>query len=85
LQIIEGASNEVGIPPYLLPTVGHDAAMFARKGIPSNVILVRNTNSSHNPDERVEMEDFMSALKLLALPDRSLDRGILCRVWIAQR
>jgi N-carbamoyl-L-amino-acid hydrolase len=65
LQIIEDAGNEVGIPPYLLPTVGHDAAMFARNGIPSSVILVRNTNSSHNPDEYMEMEDFISALKVL--------------------
>jgi N-carbamoyl-L-amino-acid hydrolase len=65
LQIVGDAGNEVGIPPYLLPTVGHDAAMFARNGIPSSVILVRNTNSSHNPDEHMEMEDFMSALKVL--------------------
>jgi N-carbamoyl-L-amino-acid hydrolase len=64
-QIVEEAGNEIGIPPYLLPTVGHDAAMFARKGVPSGVILVRNANSSHNPDEHMEMEDFMSALKVL--------------------
>ena len=65
LQIIEDAGNEIGISPYPLPTVGHDAAMFARNGIPSGVILVRNTNSSHNPDEHMEMEDFVSALKVL--------------------
>jgi N-carbamoyl-L-amino-acid hydrolase len=65
LQIIEDAGNEIGISPYLLPTVGHDAAMFARSGIPSGVILVRNTNSSHNPDEHMEMKDFVSALKVL--------------------
>jgi len=45
--------------------VGHDAAMFARNGVPSSVILVRNTNSSHNPDEHMEMEDFILALKVL--------------------
>jgi N-carbamoyl-L-amino-acid hydrolase len=65
LQIIEDAGKELGIPPYLLPTVGHDAAMFARNGIPSSVVLVRNTNSSHNPNEHMEMEDFISALKVL--------------------
>jgi len=65
LQIIKDTGNEVGIPLYLLPTVGHDAAMFARNGVPSSVILVRNTNSSHNPDEHMEMEDFILALKVL--------------------
>jgi beta-ureidopropionase / N-carbamoyl-L-amino-acid hydrolase len=45
LQVIGDAGNEVGIPPHLLPTVGHDAAMFARNGIPSSVILVRNTRA----------------------------------------
>src|SRR5215831_15597639 len=42
LEIIEDAGNDIGTSPYFLPTVGHDAAMFARNGIPSSVILVRN-------------------------------------------
>jgi N-carbamoyl-L-amino-acid hydrolase len=48
-----------------MPTVGHDAAFFARRGIPTSVILIRNSNGSHNPDEHMEMEDFVAGLKLL--------------------
>ena len=55
----------IGVPPYRLSTVGHDAAMFARKGIPASVILVRNTNGSHNPEEHMEMDDFILGLKVL--------------------
>jgi N-carbamoyl-L-amino-acid hydrolase len=49
-----------------MPTVGHDAAMFQRRGIPSAVILIRNANGSHNPDERMEISDFAVATRLLA-------------------
>jgi N-carbamoyl-L-amino-acid hydrolase len=35
-------------------------------GIPAAIILVRNANGSHNPDEHMEMDDFGLSLKLLA-------------------
>ena len=41
-----------------MPTVGHDAAMFARAGIPLAVLLVRNANGSHNSDEALDPKDF---------------------------
>lgn len=44
---------------------GHDAAIFAKVGIPSAMIFVRNRNGSHNPDEAMEMEDFAVAEDLL--------------------
>jgi N-carbamoyl-L-amino-acid hydrolase len=50
-----------------MPSVGHDAAMFARRGIPTGIILVRNANGSHNPDEHMEMTDFAVGLKLLTM------------------
>jgi len=37
---------------------GHDAAVFAKLGIPSAMIFVRNANGSHNPDEAMSLEDF---------------------------
>jgi N-carbamoyl-L-amino-acid hydrolase len=37
---------------------GHDAAMFAKVGIPSAMIFVRNEHGSHNPDEAMSMDDF---------------------------
>jgi N-carbamoyl-L-amino-acid hydrolase len=60
------AAETVGIVPHSLPTVGHDAAMFARNGVPTGMILVRNTNGSHNPEEHMEMNDFIDGLKVLA-------------------
>lgn len=65
LQKIEQAGTDIGVPPYRMPTVGHDAAMFARRGVPASVILIRNTNGSHNPDEHMEMRDFILGLKVL--------------------
>ncbi|MBV8876590.1 MAG: Zn-dependent hydrolase [Gammaproteobacteria bacterium] len=37
---------------------GHDAAVFAKTGVPSAMIFVRNENGSHNPDEAMSLEDF---------------------------
>jgi N-carbamoyl-L-amino-acid hydrolase len=66
LAIVESAGKEVGITPYRMPTVGHDAAMFQRRGIPASVLLIRNTNGSHNPKEHMEMSDFAAGTKVLA-------------------
>ena len=37
---------------------GHDAAVFAKVGIPSAMVFVRNESGSHNPDETMSLEDF---------------------------
>jgi N-carbamoyl-L-amino-acid hydrolase len=37
---------------------GHDAAVFAKAGIPTGMIFVRNDNGSHNPDEAMVLDDF---------------------------
>jgi beta-ureidopropionase / N-carbamoyl-L-amino-acid hydrolase len=45
--------------PLEMPSgAGHDAAVFAKVGIPSAMILVRNDHGSHNPDEAMTIEDF---------------------------
>jgi N-carbamoyl-L-amino-acid hydrolase len=49
-----------------MPTVGHDAAMFARAGIPSAVLLIRNANGSHNAEEALDREDFAGGVRVLA-------------------
>jgi beta-ureidopropionase / N-carbamoyl-L-amino-acid hydrolase len=47
---------------------GHDAAVFAKVGIPSAMIFVRNEHGSHNPDEGMSMDDFAVGTRaLLAL------------------
>jgi len=44
---------------------GHDAAIFANQGIPSGMVFIRNDNGSHNPDEKMELEDFMMGTEVL--------------------
>ena len=45
---------------------GHDAALFANAGIPSGMLFIRNRNGSHNPDEAMEMDDFMQGVRVLS-------------------
>ncbi len=45
---------------------GHDAAIFAQAGIPSGMVFVRNRNGSHNPDEAMEIEDFLVGTAVLS-------------------
>jgi len=47
---------------------GHDAAVFAKVGIPSAMIFVRNENGSHNAHEAMALDDFaVGAQALLGL------------------
>ncbi len=56
----------LGLPVREFATVGHDASIFARAGIPSAMVLVRNAHGSHNPDEEMELADFGEGTKVLA-------------------
>jgi len=50
----------------LMPSgAGHDAAVFAQAGVPTGMIFVRNANGSHNPEEAMDMDDFMIGVELL--------------------
>jgi N-carbamoyl-L-amino-acid hydrolase len=53
--------------PYIdIPSgAGHDAAIFASEGIPAAMIFVRNDRGSHNPEEQMELADFMMGVELL--------------------
>jgi beta-ureidopropionase / N-carbamoyl-L-amino-acid hydrolase len=44
---------------------GHDAAVFAKLGIPTAMIFVRNEHGSHNPDEAMSLEDFAVGTRTL--------------------
>ena len=44
---------------------GHDAAVFANAGVPSAMVFVRNQNGSHNPQEGMEMDDFLAGAEVL--------------------
>ena len=56
----------LGIPLREFATVGHDASIFARAGIPAAMVLVRNAHGSHNPDEAMDLADFGEGTKVLA-------------------
>ena len=62
----ETAASGLGLKSLRMPTVGHDAAMFAQLGVPTGMVLVRNQNGSHNVDEAMRVEDFINATKVLA-------------------
>jgi len=52
--------------PLEMPSgAGHDAAVFAKAGIPSAMIFVRNDNGSHNPEEAMALEDFAVGTRAL--------------------
>lgn len=44
---------------------GHDAAVFSNAGVPTGMIFVRNENGSHNPQEAMDMHDFMDGVEVL--------------------
>jgi N-carbamoyl-L-amino-acid hydrolase len=44
---------------------GHDAAVFAKLGIPTAMIFVRNEHGSHNPDEAMSLGDFAVGMRSL--------------------
>jgi N-carbamoyl-L-amino-acid hydrolase len=52
--------------PFEMPSgAGHDAAVFAKMGVPTAMIFVRNEQGSHNPDETMAIEDFEVASRAL--------------------
>ena len=52
--------------PFEMPSgAGHDAAVFARAGIPAGMIFVRNEHGSHNPDESMALQDFAVGTRAL--------------------
>ena len=57
---------DLGITNHVMATVGHDASIFARAGIPSAMVLVRNQNGSHNAAEAMEIADFGCGTAILA-------------------
>ena len=52
--------------PYEMASgAGHDAAVFARLGIPSAMIFVRNEHGSHNALEAMSLDDFAVGTRAL--------------------
>ena len=52
--------------PYEMASgAGHDAAVFAKLGIPSAMIFVRNEHGSHNAHEAMSLDDFAVGTRAL--------------------
>ena len=71
------AAAAMGVPTMDLGSpASHDAAAFAACGVPIAMLFIRNENGSHNPDEAMEMDDFLAATRVLSawLADAVADR-----------
>lgn len=65
-DVLSNACRAQNVPFEIIPSgAGHDAALFANAGIPSGMLFIRNANGSHNPDEAMEMDDFMRGVQVL--------------------
>jgi len=65
--------REMDLPDEPIPSgAGHDASVFSNAGIPSAMIFVRNEHGSHNPEEAMDMDDFLLGTDLLC---RALREG----------
>ena len=60
------AMGRIGQEPLVMASGGgHDAAVFANAGVPSAMVFVRNRNGSHNPQEAMEIEDFIVGMSII--------------------
>ncbi|MCT8998226.1 Zn-dependent hydrolase [Chelativorans intermedius] len=60
------AMGRSGQEPFVMSSGGgHDAAVFAGAGVPSAMVFVRNQNGSHNPQEAMELADFLAATDIV--------------------
>jgi N-carbamoyl-L-amino-acid hydrolase len=65
-EVLAQVCRQNGAPFEVIPSgAGHDASLFANAGIPSGMIFIRNRNGSHNPDEAMEIDDFMRGVQVL--------------------
>lgn len=63
---LKGSMENVGLEPFVMPSGGgHDAAIFANAGVPSGMLFVRNRNGSHNPEEDLDIADFLLGCDVL--------------------
>jgi N-carbamoyl-L-amino-acid hydrolase len=64
---LRAAARALDLPDEPMPSgAGHDAAVFANQDIPSAMVFVRNQNGSHNPDEAMQIDDFVSGVEVMA-------------------
>jgi len=68
LKGLEAAAAALGVATMPLGSpASHDAAAFAKAGVPMAMLFVRNENGSHNPAEAMDIDDFLHAVAILTL------------------
>lgn len=66
VETYRAAAAAMGVKAMDIPSgASHDSAAFADAGVPTAMLFIRNENGSHNPDEAMEIADFIEATKLL--------------------
>ncbi|MCI6531039.1 MAG: Zn-dependent hydrolase [Mesosutterella sp.] len=71
---LEESARRTGIAVVRLPSgAGHDTAVLSNKGIPASMIFVANQDGSHNPYEKMKLEDFMLGVEVLYASIASYD------------
>lgn len=64
---LEAAAARQGVATMPLGSpASHDSAAFAAAGVPIAMLFVRNEHGSHNPQEAMEIDDFLAACTILA-------------------
>lgn len=67
MNAFENIAHDLGYPWIRLGSpAAHDAAAFSAAGIPIGMVFIRNQNGSHNPNEAMEIDDFLSATAVVA-------------------
>jgi len=67
IALAEEQARAAGIDFEIMPSgAGHDTAVFANAGVPATMVFVRNDKGSHNPEERMDMDDFYTGTEVLA-------------------
>jgi beta-ureidopropionase / N-carbamoyl-L-amino-acid hydrolase len=65
-EVLLAISKDLQLPAEDIPSgSGHDAVIFASMGIPSAMIFIRNDKGSHNPEEAMDIDDFMAGTQLM--------------------
>lgn len=64
-RVLGQSADALGIAHREMATVGHDASIFARAGIPSAMVLIRNQHGSHNAHEAMVLADFGRGTQVL--------------------
>ena len=55
-----------GLEPLIMSSgAGHDAAVFSNAGVPTGIVFIRNRNGSHNPDEAMDVNDFLIGSEII--------------------